>query len=253
MMNDFQILEVARVAFGLNALRYFLASGLAFLIFYIIFRHKLLAKKIQDKFPSNKDYRREVMYSMITICMFTLVAISLFGTPLRQYTQVYMDVNEYSAGYWVLSVLLMIVLHDIYFYWMHRAIHLPSLYKHVHLVHHRSVNPSPWASYAFHPIEGFLEAAVIYPIAFLIPYHPTALMSFLVFMIVYNVYGHLGYEIIPRRLQQSLVGRWLNTSVDHNVHHKHFSGNYGLYFLFWDRMMGTYRQKEGDLLREKID
>gem|GEM_PF-1450548 len=26
------------------------------------------------------------------------------------------------------------------------------------------------------------------------------------------------------------------------MHHKYFKGNYGLYFLFWDRMMGTLRE-----------
>ena len=27
----------------------------------------------------------------------------------------------------------------------------------------------------------------------------------------------------------------------HNQHHQFFDGNYGLYFTFWDRMMGTLR------------
>ena len=35
--------------------------------------------------------------------------------------------------------------------------------------------------------------------------------------------------------------KWINTSVAHNQHHQYFTGNYGLYFLFWDRMMGTLR------------
>ena len=38
-----------------------------------------------------------------------------------------------------------------------------------------------------------------------------------------------------------IVGKWINTSVNHNLHHQYFKGNYGLYFTFWDRMMGTIR------------
>jgi sterol desaturase/sphingolipid hydroxylase (fatty acid hydroxylase superfamily) len=38
------------------------------------------------------------------------------------------------------------------------------------------------------------------------------------------------------------LGKWINTSVNHNQHHQYFKGNYGLYFLFWDRMMGTIRK-----------
>lgn len=41
---------------------------------------------------------------------------------------------------------------------------------------------------------------------------------------------------------QSKVGKWINTSVNHNQHHEYFTGNYGLYFLWWDRWMGTLRQ-----------
>ncbi|MHA4894836.1 sterol desaturase family protein [Pedobacter sp. PWIIR3] len=31
----------------------------------------------------------------------------------------------------------------------------------------------------------------------------------------------------------------MNTSIHHNLHHSKFKGNYGLYFRFWDRLMGT--------------
>jgi len=34
----------------------------------------------------------------------------------------------------------------------------------------------------------------------------------------------------------------INTSVAHNQHHKKFDGNYGLYLLFWDRIMRTLRK-----------
>jgi sterol desaturase/sphingolipid hydroxylase (fatty acid hydroxylase superfamily) len=33
----------------------------------------------------------------------------------------------------------------------------------------------------------------------------------------------------------------MNTSVAHNMHHRYFKGNYGLYFTIWDRLMGTLR------------
>ena len=58
-------------------------------------------------------------------------------------------------------------------------------------------------------------------------------------MTLYNVYGHLGFEIYPKGLNKHWLGRWMNTSVNHNMHHQFFKGNYGLYFTFWDRMMNT--------------
>ncbi|MEM7658110.1 MAG: sterol desaturase family protein, partial [Bacteroidota bacterium] len=128
------------------------------------------------------------------------------------------------------------------FYWMHRLMHHPRLFKAVHLIHHTSTNPSPWTSYAFHPLEAVIEAGIIPLIAFTLPVHKGAISLFLLFQFVYNVYGHLGYELYPKGFHKSWIGRWINTSVCHNLHHKRFHGNYGLYFLWWDRWMGTLRK-----------
>lgn len=226
----------------MNLLRYFVVAGMAFLVFYVIFRRKWLYKKIQNSFPRGGDYAREIIYSMITIVAFVLVAWVVYRTPFNQFVLRYEDISEYGWGYWALSIFLMILLHDTYFYWMHRFMHHPAVFKVVHLIHHKSTNPSPWAAYAFHPIEAIIEASIIFPIALLIPFHTTALLTFLLFMIIYNVYGHLGWELYPKGFNKHWLGKWLNTSVNHNQHHKHFEGNYGLYFLFWDRWLGTIRE-----------
>ena len=33
----------------------------------------------------------------------------------------------------------------------------------------------------------------------------------------------------------------LGTAADHHVHHKLFNYNYGHLFMYWDRLLGTYR------------
>lgn len=225
----------------INLLRYLIVAGLAFLVFYIVLKRKWVYKKIQMSFPKGSDYRREFIYSMITIIAFVLVALVVYRTPFSKFSLRYDSIDEYGWGYWWVSIVLMIFLHDTYFYWMHRFMHLPRIFKKVHLLHHKSTNPSPWAAYAFHPIEAFVEAGIIFPISLLIPFHSTALLAFLLFMMVYNVYGHLGYELYPKGFNKHWLGKWLNTSVNHNQHHKQFDGNYGLYFLFWDRWLGTIR------------
>ncbi len=249
---DTFIYDLSKRILTINMLRYFLIAGPAFLIFYVLFKNYFKEVKIQDRFPKNSDYLREIIYSIITIFIFVGIALIVFASPLSAYHLKYDHISDFGWGYWCLSIGLMIMLHDTYFYWTHRAMHHPKLFKYFHLVHHKSVNPSPWAAYAFHPLEGVVEAGIIFPIAFLIPFHPTALMVFLLFMMMYNVYGHLGYEILPKNFHRHFIGRWLNTSVNHNQHHKHFNGNYGLYFLFWDRWMGTIRD-DYDPAYEAVD
>jgi sterol desaturase/sphingolipid hydroxylase (fatty acid hydroxylase superfamily) len=223
----------------LLSLRYLVIAGLAFSVWYGWRRRRDHYKKIQQRFPTRTDYVREIAYSFLTFAVFAAVAVLVVAGPLRQYTQIYGDIGEFGWGYFCFSVLLMIVVHDTYFYWAHRAMHHPRIFRYVHLTHHRSTNPSPWAAFAFHPLEAVAEAGIIFFIAFLFPVHASALLLFLVFMTVYNVYGHLGWELFPNGFDRHGLGQWFNTSVNHNMHHEHFDANYGLYFTWWDKLMGS--------------
>jgi lathosterol oxidase len=235
-MNWSLLLSITTLVGG----RYFLTAGGAFVLFYILFRRKAARRRIQPKFPLAKDYGREIGYSFLTIVIFAAVPTLLLGNPIiRAHTTLYTDISHYGKWYFWLAFPLTLVMHDTYFYWTHRLMHHPKLFKVFHLVHHRSTNPSPWAAYAFHPLEAVVEVGIFAVFLFTIPVHPFHLVGFFLFMIVYNVYGHLGYELYPRGFNQHWAFRWLNTSVSHNMHHQHFKHNYGLYFTCWDRWMGT--------------
>jgi lathosterol oxidase len=223
--------------------RYVIIATLAFIIFYVILGRILASKKIQQKFPGSKDYGREIFFSILTIFIMAFVPFLVLGTPsVAKLTKYYTDINQHGIVYFILAFPLMALLHDTYFYWMHRAIHHPALFRIVHLVHHRSTNPSPFAAYAFHPLEAILEAGIFIIFVFTIPVHLFHLIFFFLFMMLYNVYGHLGWELYPKGFSKHWLGKWINTSVNHNLHHQYFKGNYGLYFLFWDRLMGTIRK-----------
>lgn len=223
--------------------RYIVFAGIAFILAYVLFRNKISYKKIQLKFPEGKDYIREISYSIMTIAIFGLVPLFFIKTDsIRIHTQYYTDLHEYGMAYFISAFFIMLFLHDTYFYWMHRLMHHPKIFKFVHLIHHKSTNPSPWAAYAFHPLEAVVETGIVVVFLFIMPIHTYHLPFFFLFMIVYNVYGHLGWELYPKWFATHPIGRWINTSVNHNQHHQYFKGNYGLYFLFWDRWMGTIRQ-----------
>jgi sterol desaturase/sphingolipid hydroxylase (fatty acid hydroxylase superfamily) len=223
--------------------RYFVLALIAFILFYVLFRNKWLYKKIQQRFPKNKDYAREILYSVTTMIIFALVSSIVFTHPrIRPYTTMYTDINQFGWVYYFAAFPIMLFIHDTYFYWCHRLMHHKKIFNYVHLVHHQSTNPSPWAAYAFHPLEAFIEIGILFVFVFTIPIHKTHLLIFFLFMIVYNVYGHLGYELYPKGFGKHWFGRWINTSVNHNQHHQYFKGNYGLYFLFWDRILGTIRE-----------
>ncbi len=219
--------------------RYFIIAGIVFIAVYKVFAHLLQKNKIQQKHAVMADFKREIRHSLSSNLIMVLVALPFFLPPLKNHTLLYTDISKYGIGYLVLSVGLALVVHDTYFYWMHRLLHHPRLFKHTHLLHHKSTNPSPWTSYAFSGIEAATEGLILPILLFVLPMHPAAIFHFITVAFIINVYGHLGYEIAPRGLRKSFLFQILNTSVHHNLHHSKFRGNYGLYFRVWDRLMGT--------------
>src|SRR6266853_1534804 len=202
---------------GIYGIRYLLLAGIAFLAWYGKRAVQPRNRKLQDAAPQ---------------------------------TQLYWNAAQYGWVYFWLSIPLMIVVHDAYFYWTHRLMHTRALFRTFHGVHHLSTNPTPWTSYAFHPFESVVEALGVVLILFIMPSHPSALLIFQTVSTVITVYGHLGYELYPRGWPQHPLGRWINTSVAHNAHHDKARHNYGFYFLFWDRWMGTldpsYEERYGE-------
>ncbi|GGD47905.1 sterol desaturase [Emticicia aquatilis] len=225
-----------------NARNYSVIAGITFLIFYIFLKKKIAFKKIQLKFPELKDYQREVFFSILSIMIFTLPpVIMLLNDNIRPYTLYYSNIHEHSITYFCIAFILMIVIHDTYFYWMHRLMHDKRLFKLFHLVHHKSTNPTPLAAYAFHPLEAIVESGIFVLLLLIMPLNDYHLVVFFICSLAYNVYGHLGFELYPKGFSRNWFGKWINTSVNHNLHHQYFKGNYGLYFTFWDRTMGTLR------------
>jgi sterol desaturase/sphingolipid hydroxylase (fatty acid hydroxylase superfamily) len=227
----------------INLIRYVLIAGIVYLILWIFLKDKLYFRRIQKRDPKKEDYLREIFYSLSTIIIFGIVGVIVYYLRINGYTKIYSDVNEYGWGYYWFSVIALIFLHDTYFYWTHRWMHHPKIFKYVHLVHHKSNNPTPFAAYSFHPLEAVVEAGII-PLAVLImPVHSGALFIFITFSFIMNVLGHSGYEIYFKGFTKHPLTWWNNTSTHHNMHHKYVNWNFGLYFNLWDRIMGTNHPK----------
>lgn len=247
-------IQIVSQLFAVSVLRYFAIAGIAFLLFYKLLSGRMEKAKIQSRAAKRKDFIREILHSVQSTAVMSVIAFLILFTPAKEYTLLYKDAGAIGLWYIPVSVLLSLIVHDTYFYWMHRLLHHKKLFKLAHVVHHQSTNPSPWASYSFHFIEAWTEGAVLFVIMFLIPMHPLTVILFTIVGFIINVYGHLGYEIAPKQLRNSVLFEVLNTSVHHNVHHSKFKGNYGLYFRVWDRLMGTEHPdyvKEYDRIQEK--
>lgn len=242
-METKNFIDVWPNIFLFDLFRYLIPASLAFLIFWVIAKNGLRHLFIQRDFPKSKHLWREFGYSMSTVVIFSLVGFCIYSAEKAGLTQLYHQISDYGIPYFIFSLIVVIVFHDFYFYWTHRLMHHKNIFKYVHRVHHESTNPSPWAAYAFHPWEALIQAMVMPLLVFMIPLHPLTTFIFLIYMIVRNVVGHLGFEILPKGFTKNKWLNWNTAITHHNMHHEQFHSNYGLYFTWWDKWMKTEHAK----------
>jgi sterol desaturase/sphingolipid hydroxylase (fatty acid hydroxylase superfamily) len=184
----------------------------------------------------------ELRWSLLSAAVYGIPAgIVAWGWQRHGWTKVYTDAAQWPLWWLPLSVFLYLFVHDTWFYWTHRWMHRPRLFRVAHAVHHASRPPTAWAAMSFHPIEALTGAIVIPALAFVIPIHVGGLGVVLAVMTMMGITNHMGWELFPRRLVHSRFGNWLITASHHHRHHEQYSCNYGLYFRFWDHLCGTDR------------
>ena len=219
--------------------RYAIAAGGAFLLFWVWGRDRFRRRLVQGDYVRAAKMLHDVRWSISTVVIFSLFGTGVWYAGHAGILRRYEHVGDRGWGWFFLSVALLVVLQDTYFYWTHRAMHSRWLYRTVHRVHHVSTNPSPWTAYAFAPLEAIVHAVFVPLVWLFLPLHEAAVFVFLLFMVVRNVLGHLSIELYPPGFTRSRSWGWHTTTTHHAMHHKHFTANYGLYFTFWDRVMGT--------------
>lgn len=201
---------------------------------------KVAGTRLARRRPDGKTVWREARTSMAVSLVYAVPAAVLIEAWKRGGTALYTEISGVGDILWMpLSLVLFLVLHDAYFYWTHRAMHHPRLFDATHRTHHLSKQPTPWAAFCFHPWEAILSAWFIPALAFVIPMHIGTFLVLLILMTVSSVANHAGWELWPRAFLDGPIGRHLITARHHNLHHTRFARNYGLYFRFWDRWMGT--------------
>ena len=205
-------------------------------------------RRIQHRRAMSADYRREIVASLRSSIVFSLIGVGVF---VAQRNGIF-PARVATGGPAILSyIVAMLVAHDAYFYWTHRAMHHPRLFGWMHRLHHRSVTPTPFAAYSFSISEAVVQAlfVVLWVGAIATPFQAT--MIFMLIQILRNAWGHCGFELHPAGMVDHPVFGRLTTTLHHDLHHSgDFAHNYGLWFTWWDRWMGTEHPDYRSTFRE---
>jgi sterol desaturase/sphingolipid hydroxylase (fatty acid hydroxylase superfamily) len=84
-----------------------------------------------------------------------------------------------------------------------------------------------------------VHAVFLSMVIWVMPLYGSVIYIFLIHMIVRNVLGHTGLELFPCGFVRLPLAGGLTTVIHHDMHHSNPSGNFALYFTWWDRIIGT--------------
>lgn len=141
--------------------RYVVTAGLIHLAVFAFWRFGLKHRRIQARSARPGDRARELLTSIRTTAVFACVGMSLHLAAVAGVLTIYEDMTVRGPAYFAITLVLMILAHDAWYYWSHRAMHHPRLFRLFHRTHHRYRTPSPWTAYAFDIPEALLMVAFV--------------------------------------------------------------------------------------------
>jgi len=121
-----------------------------------------------------------------------------------------------------------------HFYFVHRLLHWPPLFKRVHKLHHNNIHIGPWSGMSMHPVEHILYISSVL-IHFVFASHPVIVLLHLFTRCLAPAFSHSGFEKVI------IKNKTVTESADfhHQLHHKYFECNYGNVDMPWDRWFGS--------------
>ncbi|KAL2797422.1 hypothetical protein BJX66DRAFT_335043 [Aspergillus keveii] len=202
--------------------------------------HKIQAARRQPTRQQVQHCVRVTLFNHVWIV--TLHAVLVYFKGLEHTT---LNLNPTIPPWttFITDFIFALLAREISFYYVHRALHHPSIYTYIHKMHHKYTAPVSFAAEYAHPIEHLL--ANVLPITlplYLKGAHYLSILFFAVFELWEAAADHSGYDFLK-----------LPPAELHDLHHEKFRVNYGTIGLMdwihgtdvvgWDREKGKGKKK----------
>ncbi|BGP41216.1 c-5 sterol desaturase [Rhodotorula kratochvilovae] len=222
---------------GIFILYFSVATGSYYLIF----------DKRMEKHPRflKNQVAKEIAYSLEAFPMLDLLTLPWFIGDVRGHSKLYDSIAEGPFGaqggvmpwlYMAFSAALFLWFTDFAIYWVHRWLHIPFLYKRLHKPHHKWIIPTPFASHAFHPVDGYLQSVPYHMACYMFPIHKYLFIGLFSFVNLWSIFIHDSDMLCGHPLEH-----YINGPAHHTLHHLYFTCNYGQYFCWADKAFSSFR------------
>lgn len=187
----------------------------------------------------------EIKHANKSMPFLAMLTAPLFLLEVRGFGKLY-DATADGPGLWYnfFQIPLFLVFTDLCIYWIHRWLHNPNVYKFLHKAHHKWIMPTPYASHAFHPLDGFAQSLPYHIFPFIFPLQKIAYVALFVFVNFWSIMIHDGEYLTTNPI--------VNGAACHSLHHSRFDFNYGQFFTAFDRLGGTYKMPEAWMFEKEI-
>lgn len=238
LLREFMSILVITIIFG-----WLLYLSVATLSYYYVFDTKIFN---HPRYLKNQ-VSLEIWQAMTAIPVMVMLTAPFFLMELKGFSRLYYPVNDSTGGWKALWLLvpLFILFTDCLIYFIHRWLHWPSVYKMLHKPHHKWIVCTPFASHAFHPVDGWAQSLPYHLYPLLFPLHKVVYLFLFTFVNFWTVMIHDGNYMSNDPV--------VNGTACHTVHHLYFNYNYGQFTTLWDRLGRSYRRPDDSLFVRNTD
>jgi lathosterol oxidase len=151
--------------------------------------HTLFDKNLErhPRFLKNQ-IRLELKQGLTSIPVMSALTVPFFLAEVRGWSKLYDFATDAPFSLWtLLQYPCFILFTDSGIYWIHRWEHHPRLYRWLHKPHHKWVVPTPFASYAFHPLDGWAQSLPYHIFPFIFPLQKVAYLGLFMFVTMWTV------------------------------------------------------------------
>ncbi|KAF4523703.1 hypothetical protein B566_EDAN011567 [Ephemera danica] len=207
------------------------AGGLVYLVMDLTGRPKVLRKyKVQPEANDPPDYSklRKLLGQVLFNQTVVTIPLTYIGGMLQQSR--HPPLRELpSLGKVFIDFVVCMIVFEAVFYYSHRLLHHPRIYKRIHKIHHEWTSPIALGAIYCHPIEHVFSNLLPQIVGLsLMRSHVLTSWLWFTYVLILTLSDHSGYHL-----------PFFPSPEYHDYHHLMFNGNYGGGEGFFDWLHGT--------------